>query len=678
MAKSKQKMTKKEAERRAAELRDELHRHDYLYYVENEPEISDAKYDTLKNELIELEERFPALQTPDSPTQRVGAPPRDEMKTVRHETPMRSLQAVYEQDAFEHFFETCRERTGARRLSLIAEPKYDGLSVELVYDNGALTRASTRGDGETGEDVTDNIKTVREVILQLRRPKNTSIPRRLIVRGEVFMALKDFEALNRRQKKKGGKTFANPRNAAAGSLRQLDPGVTAERPLRIFFWELAPASSNRPDTHGQCLERLAAYGLKTNPLTKRCDSADAAVRWYRRMEKRRDDLEYEIDGCVFKVNNLAAHETLGTRAANPRWAIAWKFQPRRETARIKDIEVSVGRTGALTPVAVLDPVHIGGVEVTHVTLHNQDEIDRLDVAKGDTVQVERAGDVIPHVVKVTKRKRGKRTAFRLPDTCPVCGGDVSRPEGEAVARCVNPSCPARLKQSIQHFGSKGALDIDGLGAHLVNQLVDTERVRKLDDLFRLNTDDIASLERMGRKSAENLLSALEISRKNVTLPRLIYGLGIPRVGRAAAGELAREFKSMDNLAQADAKRLKKMQGMGDIMAEAIAEWFDNDQNRHLIGRLKKRGIDPKFKSSGGPLNGQTVVITGSLKSLTRDEAKEAVLAAGGNATGSVSGETNLLVVGEHPGKSKTSDAEKHNVKTIDEQEFMRILGKEST
>ncbi|MEJ2721586.1 MAG: NAD-dependent DNA ligase LigA, partial [bacterium] len=441
-------LSKGDAKKRAAELRKQVNRHDYLYYVEDEPEISDAAYDKFKNELIAIEREFPDLVTPDSPTQRVGGEPNEELGTVHHDTRMLSLQAVYEEKEFRHFCDVCSEKTGKARLSLVAEPKYDGLSVELIYKNGTLATASTRGDGTTGEDVTDNIKTIHEVLLRLRRPKGVSVPKRLVARGEIYMAKKQFESFNRKQKKTHKKTFANPRNAAAGSLRQLDPKVTAGRPLRIFFWEIAPSSSSRPDSHWQCLELMRKLGLKTNPLVERCRSADAAVEWYERMANKRDELDYEIDGCVFKINNLADHDTLGVRATNPRCVIAWKFAPRRETTKIKSIDVSVGRTGALTPVARLDPVHIGGVEVTHATLHNQDEIERLDVAEGDTVLVERAGDVIPHVVKVVKHKARGRKTYHLPSKCPECRGTVSRPPGEAVTRCTNPSCPARIKQSI--------------------------------------------------------------------------------------------------------------------------------------------------------------------------------------------------------------------------------------
>jgi DNA ligase (NAD+) len=485
------------------------------------------------------------------------------------------------------------------------------------------------------------------------------------------MRRSDFESFNR--KRGNEKIFANPRNAAAGSLRQLDPKVTADRPLRIFFWEISSSSSSRPETHWECLKLMRALGLKTNPLPSRCSSFDEAVQWYEKMTECREKLDYEIDGSVFKVDRLADHGKLGMRSANPRWAIAWKFPPRQETTVIRSIEASVGRTGALTPVATLEPVHIGGVEVTHVTLHNQDEISRLNIAEGDTVLVERAGDVIPQVVSVVKKKSRNRQTYKLPSKCPVCKGDVSRPAGEAATRCTNLSCPARIKESVQHFGSKGALDIDGLGEKTVDQLVDHGLLKRLDDIFSLKAAAIQKLDRVGGKNAQKLIQSIEKSRASVTLPRLIYGLGIPHTGRATASDLASEFGSLKKLADAGAERLRRMDSVGDIMASAIADWFENPENKKLIARLKKCGIDPEFGRAQGPLNGKTVVITGTLDSMTRDEAQDAVLEAGGKAGGSVSGSTDLLVAGAEPGSAKTAAAEKHGVKTISEKEFLRLL-----
>ncbi|MFO7975680.1 MAG: NAD-dependent DNA ligase LigA [Candidatus Hydrogenedentota bacterium] len=668
-------MTKREADRRAEELRDEIEHHNYLYYVENEPELSDAEYDELKEELLAIEETYPELVTPDSPTQRVGAKPKDELGTVEHESPMLSLKAVKSEDDFRHFYKTCRDELNKNRVSLVGEPKFDGLSVELVYESGKYVSASTRGDGRIGEDVTENVRTINQVPLRLR-DNGESIPRRLIVRGEVYMERSAFNDFNKKQEENGKKTFANPRNAAAGSLRQLDSKVTAERPLSIFFWEIGPSSSARPDSQWQCFEAMKQWGLRCNPLTERFDSVDKAVKWHEKLEAMRDDLEYEIDGCVFKVNTLEDHEKLGTRAANPRWAIAWKFTSRRKTTKIKSIEAQVGRTGALTPVATLEPVHIGGVEVTHVSLHNQDEIERKDVRIGDTVLVERAGDVIPHVLKVLKQKRtGNEKKYHLPEKCPACGSKIVRPEGEAVARCPNAACPATVKQSIIHFASKNALDIDGLGEKLVDQLVEKEVIDDPADLFELSEKDLRKLELVGKKKAENLLHAIKESKKNATLPRVIFALGIPHVGRALASDLAAEYGSLDALARASKAQLSQTAGMGETIASAIRGWFDNSRNRALVKRIQQAGIDPKARKRGSKLENKSFVITGELDSMTRDEAKEAIRMEGGKVTGSVSGNTDFLVVGENPGSTKQEEADEHGTKRIGENEFLEMLGK---
>lgn len=671
-------MTKQEAEKRAEELADKIEFHNYRYYVLNDPVISDAEYDELKNELIGIEQEFPELATPDSPTQRVAGEPPAELGTIEHETPMLSLQAVHDEQSVRDFYRTCLDELGRQRVSLTAEPKYDGVSVELTYDNGTLSFAATRGDGETGEDVTANIKTLHEVLLRLRDSDDSPTPRHLVVRGEVYMEKGEFEQFNGQLEQQGRRTFANPRNAAAGSLRQLDPRITAERPLRIFFWEIAPSSTGRPDSQWACFELMRELGLKTDPLVERIETIDEAVEWFGQIKEQRDDLAYEIDGCVFKVNDLAAHEALGTRASNPRWAIAWKFEPRRKTTKIVDIEASVGRTGALTPVAQLEPVHIGGVEVTSVSLHNQDEIDRKDIRMGDRVLVERAGDVIPHVVQVVKdRRSGNEEPYRLPDKCPVCSGDVVRPEGEAEARCINHACPAQLRQRIVHFGSREALDIDGLGEKTVEQLVERNMVESVGDLFDLTKEQAARLDRMGEKSSENLISAIRESKEEATLPRLIYALGIPHVGRALADDLALEFGSLDALAHADKERLMRMEGMGRTVASAIVQWFAENGNRTLISKLQKAGLDPRMKKRGDRLAGLTFVITGSLESMSRDEAKQAIRREGGTASSSVSSRTDYLVTGSNPGGRKTQDAEEHGVATIGEDEFLDMLGEDS-
>ena len=668
-------LTRKEARKRAEELRDEIEHHNYRYYVLDDPEISDAEYDELKDELLAIEDRFPDLVTPDSPTQKVGAEPRDELGTVEHETPMLSLQSIQEEEEFRHFWSNCLEGLDIRRMKVAGEPKYDGLSVEMVYDDGELVRASTRGDGETGEDVTDNVRTMDEVLLRLQPGDDTSVPRHLVVRAEVYMTKEEFQEFNRKQEEEGNKTFANPRNAAAGSLRQLDSKITAARPLRIFFWEIAPSSSSRPSSQWKCLELMGSLGLKTNPEAKRFGSPDDAVAWFQEMTERREDLPYEIDGCVFKVDKLEHHDTLGSRAANPRWAVAWKFQPRRKTTRIQEIEAQVGRTGALTPVAILEPVTIGGVEVSHASLHNQDEIDRKDIRVGHKVVVERAGDVIPHVVEVvTDARTGDEEEYQLPDTCPVCGGDVSRPEGEAVARCTNAACPAQVKEGIRHFGSQEALDVDGLGEKVVDQLVDRGMVEDFADLFDLTVDQVKELDRMAEKSAHNLVTALQNAKEEATLARVIYGLGIPHVGRSVAGDLALEFGSLQALAQASQDDLEAMEDMGETMASAIRQWFDNQDNQRLLERLRDRGLDPREEERGDRLDSLTLVLTGSLESFTRDEAQDAIRRQGGHPTSSVSSNTDYLVVGSEPGDTKLEDAREHDVETLDEEEFLELLG----
>jgi len=669
-------MTKREAEQRAEELRDQIARHNYRYHVLDDPEVSDAEYDALMLGLRAIEDAHPDLITPDSPTQRVGGTPRDGFATLPHETPMRSLLSVYDEDGMRRFDETCRKELEADAVPLVAEPKYDGVSIEIVYDRGRYTAAATRGDGQTGEDVTANVRTIAEVPMRLRSDEAT-VPDHLVVRGEVYMDKEEFEAFNRRQEGQGGKTFANPRNAAAGSLRQLDPKVTAERPLRIFFWEIAPASSSRPDTQWECLQAQRDMGLKTCPETTRIEGVEEAIAWHHDLEDRRDDLPYEIDGCVFKVDRLADHERLGVRAANPRWAIAYKFAARQETTRITVIHAYVGRTGAVTPVADLEPVQIGGVTVTHVSLHNQDEIDRKDIRVGDTVLVERAGDVIPHVVMVIEEKRPKGAKrYHLPPKCPVCGGEVVKPEGEAITRCTNASCPAQVKESILHWGSKQALDIDGLGEKHVDQLVEKELVRDVADLYDLEAEPVAALERMAEKSAQNLIDAIAASKERAMLPRVVYGLGIRHVGRATADVLAARFGSLGDLAGADEEALLAVEDVGPEVAGSVADWFQNEKNRGLLAKLKDHGIDPTMEkpTGGGRLEGFTLVVTGELESMTRNEAQELIRREGGKAASSVSSRTDYLVVGASPGASKTRAAEKHGTKTLDEAGFLQMVG----
>jgi len=660
---------KARARRRAAALRRRIEDHDHRYYVLDAPVISDAKYDELKRELLAIEERYPDLVTPDSPTQRVGGAPRAGFVTIRHETPMLSIQSIWTEDEFRRFYETRMKELGRKSCAIVGEPKYDGASVELIYDNGVLVSASTRGDGASGEDITANVRTIREVPWRLRG----RVPPHLVLRGEVYMNKKEFDAFNRRQEDLGAKTFANPRNAAAGSLRQLDPKITAKRPLHIFFWEITPATRGRPASHWQCLELMKALGLKTNPYVRRFESADEAVEWFEQMKRRRERLPYEIDGCVFKIDALADHPRLGTRAASPRWSIAWKFPPLQKSTRVRSIEAYVGRTGALTPVATLDPVHIGGVEVAHVTLHNQDEIDRKDVRIGDAVLIERAGDVIPHVVQVVKERRsGRERRYRLPRQCPVCSSRVVRLTDEVVARCPNTSCPARLREAVIHFASTEAMDIRGLGEKLADQLVAKGVVKNIADIYDLKAQDLRRLTRMGDKSAANIIASIKRSRQNAKLDRLIFGLGIPHVGRALAVDLASRFGSIGRLAAADAQALRRA-GFGTVVSSAIAQWFADASNQRLLKRLQQAGLRPKLERKGSRLQDRTLAFTGTLEHMSREQAKEAVLRQGGRVAGSVSRNTDYLVVGAGPGGAKTAAARKYGTKTISEKEFLRIV-----
>ena len=669
-------MPKSDAARRAEELRREIEQHNYRYYVLDDPVVSDAEYDELVLELRAIEAKWPDLVTPESPTQRIAGQPREGFATLRHEVPMRSLLSIFQEEEMRRFYETCQEELGEKAMPLVGEPKYDGVSIEIVYDGGLLVSAATRGDGTTGEDVTANVRTIRAVPQRLREP-DAKVPEHLVVRGEVLMFKEEFAKLNREAEEQGGKIFANPRNASAGSLRQLDPRITAVRPLRIFFWEISPASTARPPTQWECLELLKSMGLKTCPESRRLHSLEEAIRWHHDLEARRDTLPYEIDGAVFKVDRLADHERLGMRAANPRWAVAYKFTPRQKTTKIVEITASVGRTGAVTPVATLEPVEIGGVTVTHVSLHNQDQIDGLDIRVGDTVLVERAGDVIPHVVQViTEKRTGHEKKYRLPAKCPACGSEVVKPEGEAIARCTNNSCPAQVKESLKHWGSKQAVDIDGLGDKVVDQLVDRGLVRDVADLYDLTAEQVADLERMGEKSAANLIDEI-VKSKGATLPRVIHGLGIRHVGRALAETLAGEFGSLETLAAADEARLLEAPDVGPEVAASILAWMGSKENRRLLEKLKRHGIDPKVAGpkKGGPLAGKTIVITGELAAIGRDEAEELVRSLGGKAASSVSKATDFVVVGEKPGGTKMRAAEKHGTKVIGEAEFLKLVGK---
>ena len=665
-------MTKEEARRRIEELRELIRYHNYRYYVLDSPEISDAEYDRLFRELQELEEKFPEFVTPDSPTQRVGAQPAEEFGTVPHTIPMLSLDNAMDEEEVREFDERVKRFLGTDEdIEYVAEPKLDGLGVELVYERGRLVVGSTRGDGFVGEDVTQNLRTIRAVPLVLLGDP----PERLEVRGEVIMHIEDFRELNRRRAEEGEPPFANPRNAAAGSVRQLDPRITASRPLDIFFYGVGQVVGREFSTHWEVLQALRSWGLRTNPLNRLCRNVDEAVDYYRELLKIREELPYEADGVVIKVNRLDLQRRLGEKARSPRWAIAYKFPPRQATTVIKDIVVQVGRTGVLTPVAIMEPVHVGGVEVKRATLHNQDEIDKKDVRIGDTVIVQRAGDVIPEVVAVVKERRtGKERPFRMPERCPVCGAKVVRLPDEAAHRCTNSACPAQVKERIRYFASKNAMDIDGLGVKLVSQLVEKGLVKDVGDLYSLTKEQLASLDRMAEKSADNLLRALEDS-KGKDPARVLCALGIKHVGEHVARVLIDHFRSIDGLASASAEELESVPGIGPEVAGSVADFFSHEENRKILEKLRRAGL--RFEVEGEvekPLSGKKFVFTGALSSMARSEAEELVRSLGGEASGSVSGRTDYVVVGENPG-SKLERARRLGVRTITEQEFLKMVGR---
>lgn len=666
-------MTKSEATGRIEYLREAINRHNYLYYILDSPEISDAEYDRLMKELEGLEKLFPELVTSDSPTQRVGAPPLEEFGTLKHTIPMISLQNAFtEGEAIEFDAKIKRILHTSQDIEYIAEPKIDGLAIELVYEKGLFTAGSTRGDGETGENVTQNLRTVKSIPLRLLKPKPVFIPERLEVRGEVYMRLDDFNELNKRREEAGEPLFANPRNASAGSIRQLDSNITASRPLDIFCYGVGVIEGPKLSTHWETLETLKSLGFKVNPLIRRCRDIDEALRYHREIEEKRDSLDYEIDGVVLKVNSLRLQEELGEISRSPRWALAYKFPPRQETTRVLNIEVGVGRTGALTPVAIMDPVNVGGVTVSRATLHNQDEINRKDVRIGDTVVIQRAGDVIPEVVMVVKSKRtGHEKPYVMPDKCPSCGADVVK--DEIVWRCPNVTCSAQVKESIRHFTSKSGMDIEGLGYKHIEQMVDRELIEDPSDIYSLSRSDILKLERFADKSARNIIAAIDKSRET-TLPRLIYALGIRDVGEHTAKLLANAFGTLDALKKAKYDDLIKIREIGPEVAKSILAFFAEERNLNLIDKILKGGVTYKVEKAtkGGPLDGRTFVFTGTLKGFSRDEAERVVESLGGRPTSSVSKKTDYVVAGEEAG-SKLDKARELGVKIISEKEFMAII-----
>ena len=657
----------------AKALREEIHRHNYLYYVLDQPEISDAEYDRLFDELSSLEKQFPELVTPDSPTQRVGAPPLQAFKTVRHSLPMLSLGKATSETEFLDFHRRVVDLSKVDRISYVVEPKFDGLAVEVVYREGLYSLGATRGDGTVGEEVTLNLKTVKSIPLRLR---GKDVPELIEVRGEVIMNKEDFTKLNRERENAGEPLFANPRNAAAGSLRQLDSKVTGTRPLTMFAYGIGVLTGKKLTGHWETLSYLQKMGFKVSEHTELCRDAVQVKQYYEGILNRRDRLPYEIDGIVVKVDAFELQRRLGEISRSPRWAVAWKFPAQQEHTVVKDIIVSVGRTGALTPVALLEPVRVAGVEVSRATLHNEDEVKKKDIRIGDTVVIQRAGDVIPEVVKVIETKRtGREKPFTMPDLCPICGSKVERPEGEAVHRCTGLACPAQIKEHLSHFASKGAMDIDGLGYKLLEQMVDKGIIQDQADLYFLNKEDLMKMDRMGDKLAQNLLDAIDRSRKPA-LADLIYALGIRNVGEHLATVLARNFKSIDNLARQNLQTLTQVHEVGPIVAESIYNFFHNPKNLKVLDKLKKGGVifpEEKTELRETPLTGKTFVLTGGLDFMTRDEARKIIETLGGRVSSSVSKKTDFVITGKDPG-SKYADARRLGVKTLNEDEFKKMIG----
>jgi DNA ligase (NAD+) len=668
-------MNRADAGQRISELREQIHHHDYLYYVEARPEVSDAEYDALVRELVELEREFPELVTPDSPTQRVSGQPIEMFRPVEHRVPMLSLDNATTPEQVREFEARIGRALPGGAFSYVGEPKIDGLGVALLYERGRFVRGATRGDGRVGEEITQNLRTIRSIPITLRGPL-ADVPE-LEVRGEVFMPRAEFETLNRSLEESGEATFANPRNAAAGAVRQKDAAVTARRPLDIFLYHLSEAERLGFESYWGTLEALRAAGFKTNPRAERCATLDDVLAYCRRLEAERDALGYDADGVVIKVDGLDQQRRLGSTAHHPRWALAFKFAARQATTTVQAIEVNVGKTGTLTPVAKLAPVPLAGVVISNVSLHNEDEVRRKDVRVGDTVLIERAGDVIPYVVQVVTAKRPPDAEpFRFPERCPVCGHEAARLPGEAYWRCLNSACPAQLKERLKHYGSRRAMDIEHLGDAAIDQLVDRGLVKDFADLYQLGVDQVGELERFAEKSAENLVAAIAGSRER-GLARLLNALGIRMVGERVAGLLARRFGSMERLTKASEEELSEVHGIGPQIAQSVRKFFDDPANREVIEKLKRAGVDmgeavPE-PSGPRPLEGRTFVLTGTLTTMTRDEARERIERLGGRVTSAVSKKTSFVVVGEAPG-SKADDARRLGVPVLDEAAFRRQVG----
>ena len=671
MAKAVSAALKKEVE----EMREKLRYHEYRYHVLDDPEISDAAYDKLLVKLKDIEAAHPELVTADSPSARVGAAPREGFTTVRHKRPMLSLDNAFSFDALRDFDRRVREGIGREKIEYIAEHKFDGLSISLLYEHGVLVRGVTRGDGTSGEDVTPNVRTIRTIPLRIAKEelKKARLAGDFEVRGETMMTRKAFEALNRNQEQTGGKIFANARNAAAGAVRMLDSSITASRRLDFFAYYLLQDGKPAFPKHSESLEALKTLRFHASDDWKLCDGIEGVVKYCEAWDTKREKLPYEIDGVVVKVNSLGIQNELGFTSKSPRWAIAYKYPARQETTMVNDIIVNVGRTGTLTPVAILEPVQIGGVTVSRSTLHNMDEVERLGVRIGDTVLIERAGEVIPHVLKVVKTGKNRKL-FKMPKDCPECGSKIHRVEGEVAYRCVNAACPAKRRESLLHFAGRHAMNIDGLGEKIVDQLVEKNLAKDVADIYSLKLEPVAELDRMGEKSAQNLLDEIEASKKN-SLARLIYALGILFVGERTGQLLADHFSSVDELAAATQEQLEEVPEVGPKVAASIAEFFSEPANRQLIKKLEKAGVRPtveKREVKSDKLAGKSFVFTGGLANRSREDAGEIVKQHGGSVSGSVSKKTSYVVVGTDPG-SKYDKAKDLGIAILSEKEFEALL-----
>jgi len=668
-------MVNNQIREKVEELREKIHYHNYKYYVENNPEISDYEYDGLMQQLKELEERYPSLKSPTSPTQRVGGTPVEGFPTVEHSIPMLSLENTYSEEEVREFEERLHRQLPEENFEYIVELKIDGVSVSLIYEDSELVRGSTRGDGRRGDEITANLKTIRTIPLKLRK----RVEGRIEVRGEVYMTKSGFLKVNREREKEGKPLFANPRNAAAGSLKLLDPKITSQRPLNNFVYLLADSTKIKiPSTHLECLEKLREWGFKVNPHFKLCPNMRKVIDYCNAWASKREDLDYEVDGMVIKVNRIEQHSRLGSTTKSPRWAIAYKFQAKQATTKINNIIVQVGRTGALTPVALLEPTFLAGTTITRATLHNEDEIKRKDIRIGDTVLIEKGGDIIPQVIKVVEGKRkGRGKKFSMPNKCPVCGAKVIRLKDEAVVRCIGSSCPAQLKERVAHYAQRTAMDIEGLGEKLIEQLVDRGLIHDITDLYKLDLSTLSSLERMGKKSSENLLRQIEES-KNRSFARLIFALGIRYVGIRGARILSENFSSMNELSKAKEEDLEAVPEIGPRTAQSVVLFFREERNKELLEKLKRWGVrmekgkEEREKVRRTLLSGKRFVFTGGLEHFSRDEAKGIVERLGGRAVSSVSKNVDYVVIGENPG-SKYEKANSLGLNILTEKEFEEII-----